>query len=879
MLENPKWYTPYTPYQAEIAQGRLESLLNFQTAIMGLTGMAISNASLLDEATSAAEAVQMSYNVHNGKRTKYFLSENTFPQTIEVIKTKCHGLNIDLEIGNVNDFDFSKGKEYMGMLVQNPDNFGNINDYEEMSKKMKESGMVFTIACDILSLALTKPPGEMGADIAVGSAQRLGIPMAYGGPHPGIFATTDKLKRKMPGRVIGISKDVHGNQAFRMAMQTREQHIRRDKATSNICTAQALLANMASFYMQWHGRHGLRKIAKKCRFMGQIFIEELEPIGIKIVTDKEKRFDTVAIDVKASGFSSADYILSEFHKHGINIRKINDDYISVSFDELDTLHDLNELIEIFTSLKKNRREEFTNDFSKYEDRVYKTLPNSLKRSTPFLGESQFEMKFSETNMMRYIQRLAEKDISLTNSMIALGSCTMKLNSAIAMIPIGWAGFSQIHPFAPRDQCEGYHQMFAELEDNLIAITQYDAISLQPQSGATGEYAGLMAIRKYHESRGDHHRNICLIPSSAHGTNPATAQICGMKIVGIGCDDTGNIRLDEVEDLCKKHANNLGAIMITYPSTFGVFESKVKQICDMIHQYGGQVYLDGANMNAQMGLTSPGYIGADVGHLNLHKTFSIPHGGGGPGVGAIGYKKHLEPFVPGHAVVPIEGRTENAVSGSPYGNAGVLPISYAYIKMSGKSGLLQAAQQAIMNANYILKRLEKAYDIKYKSSDGFVAHEVILDVNRFKSLANITEEDIAKRLVDYGFHAPTMSFPVAGGLMIEPTESEDLVEIDRFCESMLKIREEIQEIIDGKQDREVNMLKLAPFTLEHATQDKWDYNFTRQQAAWPVPWLREMGKVFPYVGRIDNVYGDRNLICSCPPMSEFFTFEPGNSSYS
>ena len=786
VLENPKWYTPYTPYQAEIAQGRLESLLNFQTAIMELTDMDVANASLLDEATSAAEACQMSYNMFNGKRTKYFVSESTFPQIIDVIKTKCHALSIDLVVGRPSEFDWANAKEYSGMLVQTPDNFGNAYDYTELCTKIKETGMIFTICADILSLAIFKTPGQMGADIAVGSAQRMGIPFGYGGPHPGYFAATEKLKRKIPGRIIGISKDVHGNQAFRMALQTREQHIRRDKATSNICTSQALLANMASFYIQWHGANGLKKIANKCRFMSQIFMEELSQVDFKFATDKDCYFDTVAIKISESGLTSPDFVVAQFHKYGINIRKIDNNTVSVSFDELTSLYNLDELIEIFINIKKKKvSKNQVLPFEMYEKRTYDAPSDSLKRNTPFLEQNVFKMKFSETNMMRYIQRLCEKDVSLTNTMIPLGSCTMKLNSAICMIPITWYGFANMHPFAPVDQAQGYMAMIEEIEDNLVCITQYDAISSQPHSGATGEYAGLMAIKKYHESRGDHQRNICLVPTSAHGTNPATAQLCGMKIVPINCDENGNIRADEVEEKAKQFAEKLSCIMITYPSTHGVFESSVKDCCDSVHKYGGQVYMDGANMNAQLGLTSPGLIGADVGHLNLHKTFSIPHGGGGPGIGSIGYKQHLEPFVPGHCEVPIEGRKTGAVAGAPYGNAGVIPISYAFIKMMGRSGLLQAAQQSILNANYMANKLdgENGYKVLFRGEQGRVAHEFILDCNEFKE-HGITEEDIAKRLMDYGFHAPTMSWPVVGGLMIEPTESEDIYEMDRFIHSMI-----------------------------------------------------------------------------------------------
>jgi len=872
VLENPCWYTPYTPYQPEIAQGRLESLLNYQTAIMELTGMDVANASLLDEATGAAEAVQMAYNIHQGKREKVFCSETLFPQTIDVIRTKCHAIGIDLHVGKVEEFPWANAKEYCGMVVQNPDNFGNVSDHTDLSHLLKESGVIFTIVADILSLNLVKPPGRMGADIAVGSAQRMGIPFGYGGPHPGYFACMDKYKRKMPGRIIGISKDVHGNQAFRMAMQTREQHIRRDKATSNICTAQALLANMAAFYMQWHGPAGLKKMAVKCRFMSQLFMEELDNYGIQFATDRTHFFDTVCIKVQESGFSSADFLLAQFHKHGINLRKVDTNHVSVSFDEVTTLFDVDQLIAIFASLKKGKKDVFV-PLEEYEGRKYKPLPDEIKRMDKYMNQNVFRMKFSETNMMRYIQRLSNKDVSLVNSMIPLGSCTMKLNSAVCMIPITWYGLANMHPFAPIDQAEGYKALFEEIEHNLIAITQYDGISSQPHSGATGEYAGLMAIKKYHESRGDNQRNVCLCPVSAHGTNPATAQLCGMKIVPLNCDEQGNIMLEEVKEKAKQYADKLSCIMVTYPSTHGVFEASIKEICAIIHLHGGQVYMDGANMNAQLGLTSPGSIGADVGHLNLHKTFAIPHGGGGPGVGSIGFKKHLEPFVPGHCEVPIEGRDSGAVAGAPYGNAGVVPISYSYIKMSGKSGLREAAVQAILNANYMADQLDGDYKVLYRGETGRVAHEFILDCTEFKQ-HGVTEEDIAKRLIDYGFHAPTVSWPVVGGIMIEPTESEDINELDRYIYALKNIRKEIQDIIDGKQDAKENLLKLSPFTLPHLMRPEWNYKFTREEAGYPAPWLYELGKVFPYVGRVDNVYGDRNFVCACPPVSEYFNFEDG-----
>jgi len=800
VLENPKWYTPYTPYQAEIAQGRLESLLNFQTAIMELTGFPVANASLLDEATGAAEALQMSYNIHNGKRMKYFVSESIFPQTIDVMATKAHAINMELIVGKTEDFDFSKADEFAGMIVQNPDNFGSIHDYSELAKQVKEKKLVFTIIADVLSLNLVKTPADMGADIACGSAQRMGIPMAFGGPHPGFFASVDKFKRKLPGRIIGVSIDSQGDKAYRMSLQTREQHIRRDKATSNICTAQALLANMASFYMQWHGPNGLRKIACKCRFMSQIFMEELDKFGVVFKTDRENYFDTVAVDCAASGFSSADFVQAQFHKYGINIRKIDETTVSLSFDEMTTLYDLDEVIEIFKDIKKSRMHTDSTEaqFDKYYSKKYVSMPAHLSRAEKPLQQPIFSMKYSETNMMRYIQRLCDKDVSLCHSMIPLGSCTMKLNSAICMIPVTFYGFANMHPFVPVDQCQGYLQMIHEVEDNLTTITQYDHISSQPHSGATGEYAGLMAIKKYHESRGEGHRNICICPLSAHGTNPATAVICGMKIVPIGHDEKGNIIVSELEEKCKQYADDLSCIMITYPSTHGVFEADVKDICSIVHKYGGQVYMDGANLNAQLGLTSPGLIGADVGHLNLHKTFSIPHGGGGPGVGSIGYKEHLAPFVPGHCEIPIEGRTTGAVAGAPYGNAGVLPISYAFIKMSGGPGLLQASQQSILNANYMANKLDGPYKILYRGDQGRCAHEFIIDCTEFKEFG-VTEEDIAKRLMDYGFHAPTQSWPVVGGLMVEPTESEDKHELDRFIYSMISIRKEIQEIADGKYD--------------------------------------------------------------------------------
>lgn len=758
VLENPSWYTSYTPYQAEISQGRLESLLNFQTMITEITGLPFSNASLLDEATSAAEAMYLAYNVNNGKKKTFLISENLFPFIKDTIKSRAHYLGINVVEGVTN-----LSNDVFGVIVQNPDNNGKVNDYTEFNKQMKEKGIVSIVAADILSMMITKSPGEMGFDIAVGSAQRFGVPMMNGGPHAGFFAVIDEFKRKVPGRVVGVSRDVHGNPALRLALQTREQHIRRDKATSNICTAQALLANMSAFYAIFHGKEGLTNIARRINLYTIGLANQLKADGFKILNNVDELFDTVSINFKESGISSDS--LKIFEENGINIRFVNDSVISVTINETTTLSDMEDLINLFGKLKGK-------SYNIENVKFNTELKSSLRRgNTDFLKQDIFNKYSSETEVLRYIYRLQLKDISLANSMITLGSCTMKMNATSELIPVTWPEFTEIHPFSNRSQMQGYQQMIDELSDMLRSITTFDAVSLQPNSGANGEYAGLLAIRRYHDSLGQGHRNICLIPSSAHGTNPASAAIAGLKVVVVSCDNQGNINVEDLKKKAEENKDNLSALMITYPSTHGVFEESIVEICEIIHKNGGQVYMDGANMNAQVLITSPSTIGADVCHLNLHKTFCIPHGGGGPGVGPICVRKHLAPFLPGHFEFNKSSNMNWSLTSAPFGSAGILSISYMYIKMLGYD-LLKATHIAILNANYMMERLKDAYKILYVGEHGRVAHEFIMDIRDIKKNCGITEEDVAKRLMDYGFHAPTMSFPVPGTLMIEPTESED-----------------------------------------------------------------------------------------------------------
>ena len=852
ILENPGWYTAYTPYQAEIAQGRLEALLNFQTLIIDLTGLEIANASLLDEATAAAEAMSLSYAVSKTKATGFFVSQDCHPQTIDVVKTRAIPLGIEIIIGDHHTFDFSTS--IFGCLLQYPTTDGTIYDYRNFIETAQKHQALVTVAADILSLTLLTPPGELGADIAVGSTQRLGVPLGYGGPHAAYFATKETYKRNVPGRMVGVSKDAQGNPALRLALQTREQHIRRDKATSNICTAQVLLAVIASLYAVYHGPSGLQEIAQNIHQLTLTLAEGLKRLGYAIGT--EPFFDTIKVEL---GKKSLTEILLASQTKEINLRVINDQIVGISLDETTTIQDVIDLWEIFAESELN----FT-----VED-VLNPSENltAFTRKSAYLTHPVFNSYHSETELLRYIHRLETKDLSLTTSMIPLGSCTMKLNATAEMIPVTWPEFGKLHPFAPKEQTHGYQILFEQLENWLGEITGFAGISLQPNAGSQGEYAGLLVIRHYHESRGEIHRNICLIPESAHGTNPASAVMCGFKVVPVACDDQGNININDLQAKAEKHQESLAALMITYPSTHGVFETGIEDICNIIHSNGGQVYMDGANMNAQVGLCRPGDFGADVCHLNLHKTFCIPHGGGGPGMGPIGVASHLVPFLPGHGVVDIQGSQTGAVSAAPWGSASILVISWMYIAMMGPKGLTEATKLAILNANYIASRLDKYYPILYKGNQGFVAHECILDLRGVKKSAGIEVDDIAKRLMDYGFHAPTVSWPVAGTMMVEPTESESKAELDRFCDAMIAIYQEISEIESGAMDATNNMLKNAPHTAISLLCGEWNHPYSREQAAYPAPWTKEH-KFWPSVGRIDNAFGDRNFICSCLPMDAY-----------
>ncbi|MEO0969168.1 MAG: aminomethyl-transferring glycine dehydrogenase [Cyanobacteria bacterium J06639_18] len=862
ILENPGWYTAYTPYQPEIAQGRLEALLNFQTMTIDLTGLEIANASLLDEATAAAEAMSMSYGVCKNKSEIYFVSQDCHPQTVAVLQTRARPLGIKIIIGDHREFDFSQ--PIFGALLQYPASDGNVCDYAEFIEQAHEQKALVTVAADLLSLTLLKPPGEFGADIVVGSTQRFGIPLGYGGPHAAYFATKEKYKRQVPGRIVGVSKDVNGKTALRLALQTREQHIRREKATSNICTAQVLLAVMASMYAVYHGSKGIKQIAENIHQKTKILAAGLQKLGYKIVN--EYFFDTLKVDL---GKISLESILEASQTREVNLRVFNNNTVGISLDETTTNRDLIDLWEIFSRVsdcESFSSEELLTDSS--IQKLKSVIPHNLTRTTPFLTHPVFNSYHSETELLRYLHKLETKDLSLTTSMIPLGSCTMKLNATAEMIPVTWAEFGNIHPFAPQTQTRGYQVLFAQLEEWLAEITGFAGISLQPNSGAQGEYSGLLAIRQYHESRGESHRKICLIPTSAHGTNPASAVMCGMKVVAIACDSEGNIDVTDLKTKAEKHSEELAALMITYPSTHGVFEEKIKEICAIVHEHGGQVYMDGANMNAQVGLCSPGNIGADVCHLNLHKTFCIPHGGGGPGMGPIGVASHLVPFLPGHPVVEMGGEQGmGAVSAAPWGSASILVISWMYIAMMGGTGLTEATKVAILNANYIAKKLQEHYPVLYKGKKGLVAHECILDLRSLKKSAGIEIDDIAKRLMDYGFHAPTVSWPVAGTIMVEPTESESKQEIDRFCDAMIAIRQEVAEIEAGKVDTENNVLKNAPHTAESLIIGEWNHPYSREQAAYPTPWTKD-NKFWPSVSRIDAAFGDRNFICSCLPMEAY-----------
>ena len=845
VFENPGWYTSYTPYQPEISQGRLEALINFQTMVSDLTGLDISNASLLDEATAAAEAMTLAKRVSKSKSNSFFVDELCFPQTIKVIQTRAKPLDINIIVGSSTA---CKKEDYFGAIFQYPNSEGNINSFSEEIKYSKEKNAVVILATDLLALCLLKPPGELEADIAIGSSQRFGVPMGYGGPHAAFMSVKEEFKRFLPGRLVGASVDQKGKVAYRLALQTREQHIRREKATSNICTAQTLLAIMAGFYAVYHGPENLRAIAKEVNDRTIKLAQLLEAKNYSLKS--EQFFDTLVID---SG-SETDSLLEAASDKGINLRKINEDLIGISLDE--SVDD-----EVF----KNILSIFSIKSPKKTKAVMTSIPEDLVRTSNYLRHPVFNKYHSETEMLRYIKKLYEKDIALDRAMIPLGSCTMKLNATSEMLPVSWPEFSSIHPFAPESQVLGYKKLIKELEQQLATITGYSEISLQPNAGSQGEYAGLLAIAAFHVSKGDKARNICLIPMSAHGTNPASAQMVGMKVVAIDCDKEGNIDLSDLERKANEYSDNLSSIMITYPSTHGVFETNVREVCNIVHKHGGQVYIDGANLNAMVGLCYLGEFGGDVSHLNLHKTFCIPHGGGGPGVGPIGVADHLKDFLPGNH---MEESSVGPVSATEWGSASILPISWMYIKMMGASGLKKATESAILNANYIAHRLKGHYEVLYKGENGLVAHECIIDLRNLKESVDISVEDIAKRLIDYGFHAPTMSWPVAGTLMIEPTESESKAELDRFCEAMIGIRKEIKRIETGDLDKEDNMLKNAPHSAEHVSDDNWNHSYSRSEAAYPVESLRA-DKYWCPVSRVDNVYGDRNLVCSCPSMEELY----------
>jgi len=845
VFENPGWYTSYTPYQPEISQGRLEALINFQTMVSDLTGLDISNASLLDEATAAAEAMTLAKRVSKSKSNSFFVDELCFPQTIKVIQTRAKPLDINIIVGPSTA---CKKEDYFGAIFQYPNSEGNINSFSEEIKYSKEKNALVILATDLLALCLLKPPGELEVDIAIGSSQRFGVPMGYGGPHAAFMSVKEEFKRFLPGRLVGASVDQKGKVAYRLALQTREQHIRREKATSNICTAQTLLAIMAGFYAVYHGPENLRAIAKEVNDRTVKLAQLLEAKNYSLKS--EQFFDTLVID---SG-SETDSLLEAASDKGINLRKINADLIGISLDE--SVDD-----EVF----KNILSIFSIKSPKKTKAVMTSIPEDLVRTSNYLQHPVFNKYHSETEMLRYIKKLYEKDIALDRAMIPLGSCTMKLNATSEMLPVSWPEFSSIHPFAPESQVLGYKKLIKELEQQLATITGYSEISLQPNAGSQGEYAGLLAIAAFHVSKGDKARNICLIPMSAHGTNPASAQMVGMKVVAIDCDKEGNIDLNDLEKKANEYSDNLSSIMITYPSTHGVFETNVREVCKIVHKHGGQVYIDGANLNAMVGLCYLGEFGGDVSHLNLHKTFCIPHGGGGPGVGPIGVADHLKDFLPGNH---MEESSVGPVSATEWGSASILPISWMYIKMMGASGLKKATESAILNANYIAHRLKGHYEVLYKGENGLVAHECIIDLRNLKESVDISVEDIAKRLIDYGFHAPTMSWPVAGTLMIEPTESESKAELDRFCEAMIGIRKEIKRIETGDLDKEDNMLKNAPHSAEHVSDDNWNHSYSRSEAAYPVESLRAE-KYWCPVSRVDNVYGDRNLVCSCPSMEELY----------
>jgi glycine dehydrogenase len=857
VLENPGWYTPYTPYQAEIAQGRLESLLNFQTVVSDLTAMDIATASLLDEGTAAAEAMTMFHRLNAkkapaGQESVFLVSARTFPQTIDVLRGRAEPLKIRIEIGDPASLPMDGA---FGLLLQYPDDHGEVQDLKSIIEKAHAAGLLVAVATDLMALTLLTPPGEVGADAVVGNSQRLGVPLGYGGPHAAFFATHESFVRQAPGRIIGVSIDARGHRAYRMALQTREQHIRREKATSNICTAQALLANIAAMYAVFHGPKGLRSIAERIHGLTRTLDEALTAQGL--AQTNSAYFDTLRIER-----ANVAAIRSAAESAGINFRYTKDGAIGISLDETTTIDDVTDIVKVFTSGKRPI----------FKERAPFSLkaPISLRRTSEYLTHPVFNTHHSETQMMRYIRSLERKDVGLDTSMIPLGSCTMKLNAAAEMLPVTWTSFSRIHPYAPLEQAAGYAEVCRDLEAALCEITGFSAVSLQPNSGAQGEFAGLMVIRAYHRDRGEGRRDVVLIPASAHGTNPASATLAGLRVIVVACDSHGYVEVDDLRAKAMEHRDRLAAIMVTYPSTYGIFEERIREICAIVHEHGGQVYMDGANMNAQVGLTSPASIGADVCHLNLHKTFAIPHGGGGPGMGPIAVAKHLAPYLPGHPIVRVGGpKGIPAVSSAPWGSTSILLISYGYVRMLGASGMTEATRYAILNANYIKARLESHYEVLYANHNGRVAHELIFDLRPFKHNAgpSVDEQDVAKRLMDYGFHAPTVSFPVPGTMMIEPTESEGKDELDRFCDALIAIRCEIQAVIDGQADPKDNVLKNAPHTADAIASDEWSHPYSREQAAYPLPFVR-VNKVWPAVSRIDNPYGDRNLICACPPLEDY-----------
>ncbi len=858
VLESPGWYTQYTPYQAEISQGRLEALLNFQTMIADLTGLPIANASLLDEATAAAEAMHLAAAVHPKleaiEKPIFFVSDRCHVQTIEVVRTRARAVGIEVHVGDPFEADFAAGRIF-GVLVQYPTTDGRILDYAPLAERAHAASALLVAACDPLALVLLRPPADFGADVAIGSTQRFGVPMGWGGPHAAYLATREEFKRQIPGRLIGVSKDARGKAAFRMALQTREQHIRREKATSNICTAQALPAILASMYAVYHGPEGLHEIALRVHRLTVAVAEAARRAGHHLPNDPF--FDTLAVELSGGG---ADAFIVRAHEQGINLRRLGERAVGITLDETVERDDIAALVALFGASAAD-----LDDLAAVAGRSEMPAPHG--RTSAILTHPVFNRYHSEHEMLRYLGRLEGRDLSLAHSMIPLGSCTMKLNATVEMAPLSWPDLADLHPFVPLDQAAGYLEMTRDLERWLAEATGFAAVSLQPNAGSQGEYSGLLVIRAWHESRGEGFRNICLIPVSAHGTNPASAVMAGMKVVVVACDEAGNIDVDDLRAKAEAHAASLAALMVTYPSTHGVFEAAIREICEIVHRNGGQVYLDGANFNAQVGLCRPGDFGADVCHLNLHKTFCIPHGGGGPGMGPIAAAAHLAPFLPGHPLVPCGGeRGIGPVAAAPYGSGLILAISWMYIGLMGGEGLRRATELAILNANYVARRLEGAYEILYRGEQGRVAHEFILDLRPFKA-AGVEAEDVAKRLMDYGFHAPTMSFPVPGTLMIEPTESESKAELDRFCEAMLAIREEIRAVEEGRMDRKVNPLKMAPHTAETIAGDDWDRPYSREQAAFPLPWVRD-GKFWPHVSRIDNVWGDRNLVCLCPPVEEY-----------